>query len=151
MKVPRKLHGQVSEGTLDAIARSVREAESMTSAQIVVHIVRSLLPLEDSRSRALRAFFELGVDRTAGRNGVLLFLAMKKHRFEIVTDEGVEREIPSDVWKEIASDLSKAIGRQGFEHGICAGVTRMGEVLASKFPRRPGDQLNELPDRPRVE
>jgi uncharacterized membrane protein len=152
MGVPWKLQKYVSEGTLDAIARAVDGAEAKTSAQIAVHIVRSLLPMEDLRARARRAFFRLGVDRTSRRNGVLLFVAMKKRRFEIVTDEGVEREISSDVWPLIASDLSACIAREGFEKGICLGVARIGEVLTAKFPRDEGAaDVNELPDRPSVE
>jgi uncharacterized membrane protein len=152
MEVPWKLQKYVSESTLDAIAAAVREAEAATSAQIVVHIVRNLLPMEDLRSRALRAFFQLGVDRTRGRNGVLLFVVMKKRRFEIVTDEGVERVVSRNVWPALASELSKTIAREGFEKGICIGVARIGEVLAPKFPREAGSiDANELPDRPSVE
>jgi uncharacterized membrane protein len=152
MQVPRKLQKYVSEDTLDAIARAVQDAEETTSAQIVVHIVRNLLPMEDLRSRALRAFFQLGVDRTRGRNGVLLFVVMKKRRFEIVTDEGVERVVSRDVWPALASELSRTIAREGFEKGIRLGVARIGEVLAPKFPREKGTvDANELPDRPSVE
>lgn len=152
MKVPRKLQKYVSESTLGAIARAVDEAEAKTSAEIVVHIVRNLLPMEEPRARALRAFFELGVDRTSGRNGVLLFVVMKKRCFEIVTDEAVNREVSADVWSAIASDVSRTIVRDGFEKGICHGVERMGEVLAAKFRRPEGAaDVNELPDRPSAE
>lgn len=152
MKVPRKLQKHVSEETLDRIAQAVDEVEAKTSSQIVVHLVNNLLPMEESRARALRAFFELGVDRTSGRNGVLLFVVMKKRLFEIVTDEAIDREVSAEVWRGIASELSRTIAREGFEKGICHGVARIGEVLAAKFPRHPGDVgVNELPDRPSVE
>jgi uncharacterized membrane protein len=153
MGVPRRLRKYVSEETLDAIARAVREGESKTSGQIVVHIVRNLLPMEDLHTRARRAFFTLGVDRTSRRNGVLLFVVMKKRRFEIVADEGVERVVAGDLWPTIADELSAALAREGFERGICLGVGRVGDVLASKFPRETGSveaDVNELPDRPSV-
>ncbi len=77
---------------------------------------------------------------------------MKKRRFEIVTDEGVERVISRDVWPALASELSRTIVREGFEKGICLGVARIGEVLAPKFPReKRAVDANELPDRPSVE
>lgn len=152
MKVPRKLQKYVSEATLDAIARAVHEGEEKTSAQIVVHIVGRLLPMEDLRARALRAFFQLGVHRTRGRNGVLLFVVMRKRRFEIVTDEGVERVVARDIWPTLATEISTTISGHGFEKGICLGIKRIGEVLASKFPRVKGNvAVNELPDRPSVE
>jgi uncharacterized membrane protein len=149
MEVPGKLRGHVSEATLEAIARAVDDAESRTSGEIVVHIVRSLLPLEKPRARAIRAFFRLGVGRTEKRNGVLLFVAMKKRRFEIVADEGASGEIDPEVWKEIAEEIESAIERHGFERGICRGVERIGATLAERFPRAARD-ANELPDRPTV-
>jgi uncharacterized membrane protein len=149
MKVPPKLRRHVSEANLDAIAKAVDEAEASTSAEIVVHIVRSLLPLEKPRARARRAFLRLGVHRTEKRNGVLLFVAMKKRCFEIVADEGADREIDRTVWKEIAEEIERTIHRDGFEKGICRGVSRIGAKLSERFPRSPRD-VNELPDRPTV-
>jgi hypothetical protein len=40
--------------------------------------------------------------------------------------------------------------RDGFEAGVCLGVTLLGEALAKHFPRGEGD-VDELPDRPRLE
>jgi uncharacterized membrane protein len=150
MKVPRKLRNDVSEATLDAIARAVDEAESRTSGEIVVHIVHNLLPLETPRRRALRAFHALGIHRTRRRNGVLLFLVMKKKRFEIVADEGIDEKAGASAWKEIALDVTETLSRKGFEAGACRGVTLLGEVLAKHYPREEGD-VDELPDRPRIE
>lgn len=149
MEVPRKLQGLVSEATLDAIAEAVDDAESSTSGEIVIHIVRNLLPLEKPRARAIRAFLRLGVDRTERRNGVLLFVAMKKRCFEIVADEGADRTIGREVWNEIAKEIETAIERFGFQRGICRGVERIGAVLRERFPREERD-TNELPDRPTV-
>ena len=150
MKVPRKLRNDVSEKTLDAIARAVDEAESKTSGEIVVHMVHSLLPLETPRRRARRAFVSLGIHRTRRRNGVLLFLVMKKRLFEIVADDGVHEKVGASAWEEIAGRITETIEREGFEAGICRGVSLLGEGLAKHFPREEGD-VDELPDRPRVE
>jgi uncharacterized membrane protein len=149
MEVPRKLTGHVSERTLDAVAGAVDEAESMTSGEIVVRIVHGLLPLEKARPRAIRAFRELGCHETRLRNAVLLFVIMKKRRFEIVADEGIEARVERETWEELASWIGREIQRLGFERGLCAGVRRIGRVLAEHFPRAPGDEdENELADRP---
>jgi uncharacterized membrane protein len=150
VEVPRKLRKYVSEATLDAIARAVKEAESKTSGEIVVHIVRNLLPLETPRRRAHRAFRALGIDRTRGRNGVLLFLVMRKKRFEIVADDRIDEKVGSTGWQEIAARITEAIERQGFEVGVCGGVALLGEALARHYPREKGD-VDELPDRPSIE
>jgi putative membrane protein len=147
MKVPRKLRNDVSGKTLDAIARAVEEAESRTSGEIVVHIVHNLLPFEAPRPRAHRAFLDLGIHETSGRNGVLLFLVMKKKLFEIVADERAHEKAGAQAWEEIARRISETIEREGFETGVCHGVALLGETLAEHFPRREGD-VDELPDRP---
>ncbi|HSF15078.1 MAG TPA: TPM domain-containing protein [Vicinamibacteria bacterium] len=149
MKVPRGLRVFVSPESLDAIAEAVRRAESRTSGEIVVHIVRNLLPLETSRKRAQRAFAELGVDQTAQRNGVLLLVVMKKRRFEIVPDEGIDSKAKPPPWEEIASSIAEGIRKDGLANGICAGVEQIGLVLAAHFPSS-GTDANQLPDRPSV-
>src|SRR3972149_10747904 len=92
MKVPRRLRQDLTEENLDAIAAAVDAVESHTSGAGMVHVVHNLLPLEKPRARALRAFFDLGVNRTRDRNGVLLFVAMKKRLFEIVAAEALHAQ-----------------------------------------------------------
>lgn len=150
MQVPRKLKDDVSEGELDAIAAAVGEAETQSSGEIRVHIVRSLLPLETPRTRALRMFGELQVDATSSRAGVLLFVAMKPRCFEIVVDVGLQAKVEQGIWDDIAEEISESIVNQGFGEGLCAGIRRIGQVLAEHFPRLSGD-VNELPDRPTIE
>jgi uncharacterized membrane protein len=150
MEVPKKLRKDVSEATLDKIAKAVEEAESKTSGEIVVHIVHNLLPFETPRRRAHRAFVALGVDQTRRRNGILLFLVMKKKLFEIVADAGIDEKAGASTWKEIAARITETIGREGFETGVCRGVALLGETLSNHFPRAEGD-VDELPDRPKVE
>jgi uncharacterized membrane protein len=137
----------VSEKTLDAIARAVEEAENKTSGEIVVHLSGSLLPFESARRRALRVFQELGVSRTRLRNGVLLFFVLKKRRFEIVADEGVDARVDRTEWRAMAARITDAIDRHGFEQGVCRAVALIGEALSRHFPRS-GDDVDELPNRP---
>src|SRR3972149_2962284 len=92
MKVPRRLRQDLTEENLDVIAAAVDAVESHTSGAGMVHVVHNLLPLEKPRARALRAFFDLGVNRTRDRNGVLLFVAMKKRLFEIVAAEALHAQ-----------------------------------------------------------
>jgi uncharacterized membrane protein len=150
VKVPRRLRKDVSEKTLDAIARAVEEAESRTSGEIAVHMVHNLLPFESPRRRAYRAFLALGINRTRRRNGVLLFLVMKKKLFEIVADDRIDEKVGSTAWNEIANRITETIEREGFESGVCRAVALLGEALERHYPREQGD-VDELPDRPGFE
>ena len=150
MKVPRKLSHDLTGENLDAIAAAVDAVESHTSGEVMVHVVHNLLPLEKPRARALRAFFDLGLNRTRHRNGILLFVAMKKRLFEIVADEAIHAKVGETVWEEISKTISEVIDHDGFQKGICRGVGLIGEVLSQHFPRTDED-VNELPNRPIVE
>ena len=149
MKVPAGLKSLLTEANLDAIAAAVERAESTTSGEIHVHIQRNLLPLEQMRKRALRCFHELGVDQTSDRSGVLLFVVLKKKKFEIVADTGINAKVQPETWREIADEMTTTIHREGFEKGVCRTIERIGNVLTQHFPRS-SDTRNELPDRPSV-
>lgn len=145
MRVPRALRAHLSEEDLDRIAAAIGEAERETSGELRVHVVARLLPLEKPRRRAIREFFSLGVDRTKDGSGVLLFLAVKSGRFEIVADRAIDEKVGADAWNEIAAEITEHIRENGIADGLEHGVRRIGAFLASHFPIQP-DDVNELPD-----
>lgn len=145
MRVPRALRSHLNEEDLDRIAEAVRLAELHTSGELRVHVVSRLLPFEGARQRAVREFFRLGVDRTKDGTGVLLFLAVKSRRFEIVADQGIDQRVGADAWAEIASEISDRIHEAGVAAGLCHGAARIGGFLASHFPIAE-DDVNELPN-----
>jgi uncharacterized membrane protein len=144
-RVPAKLAAYFGEADLETISRAVDEAESRTAGEIRVHITHGLRPLERLRARAIGEFFRLGMDKTRGGTGVLLFVALKRRRFEIVADRGIDGKVPADTWDEIARETTTRIREDGLTKGICRGVHLIGEVLAAHVPRKEGD-VDELPD-----
>ena len=145
MRVPKPLRRHLSEADLDRIAGAIGAVEKKTSGELRVHVVARLLPLENARRRAIREFFRLGMDRTKEGSGVLLFVAARSSRFEIVADRGIDEQIPSGTWGEIASEITAHIHENGLGDGLEHGVHRIGRLLASRFPVR-DDDVNELPD-----
>lgn len=145
MRVPKPLRSHLSEEDLDRIAGAISEAERETSGELRVHIVARLLPLENARKRAIREFFRLGVDRTQEGSGVLLFLAVRSGRFEIVADRAINEKVGAETWKGIAAEITGHIRENGLADGLSHGVRRIGGVLARHFPIQP-DDVNELPD-----
>jgi putative membrane protein len=98
------------------------------------------------RRRAVR-YFKVGTEhRTAGREGVLLYLSLAEHRAEIVADEAVHRAVAPERWGEAMAALVDAVrdGRAG--DGMAAAVTAIGAVLAEHLPKTAANP-NELPDR----
>lgn len=145
MRVPRPLRSHFQEADLDRIAEAVREAELGTSGEIRVHVVARLLPFENARRRAVRDFRRLGMDQTRDATGVLLFLAVKSRRFEIVADHGIDRRVGAAEWGRLAAGITRRIRRDGVAAGLCDGVERIGRFLTEHFPIAE-DDTNELPD-----
>jgi uncharacterized membrane protein len=145
MRVPKRLRSHLSEEDLDRIADAIGDAERETSGELRVHIIPRLLPFENARKRAIREFFRLGVDKTKDGSGVLLFLAVRSGRFEIVADRAINERVGDDAWNEIAVEITSHIRENGIGDGLEHGVRRIGGFLSEHFPIQP-DDVNELPD-----
>ena len=125
------------------ILASVREAESETSGEIRVHIESSLKG--DVLDRAAWLFKKLGMHKTAERNGVLFYLALKDRKFAIIGDSGINAKVPAGFWDDISELLKKNFKEARFTEGLSEGILIAGEHLKIHFPHRL-DEVNELPD-----
>jgi len=127
----------------EEIVAAIREAEKKTSGEIRVFISRK--PVADALVDAQSHFAEMGMEKTRERNGVLIFLAPKSHKFAVVGDTAVHAKCGEDFWKQLAGEMSQYFRDSHFTNGIVHGVRKAGELLAQHFPHRP-DDANELPD-----
>lgn len=127
----------------DRIVSAIARAEERTSGEIRVHVT-SRKP-SDLPKRAQRRFELLGMTRTARRNGVLIYIAPKLRRFQILGDSGIHEKCGDDFWKETAAEVESHFRKGEFTEGLVRGIEKIGHLLASHFPREAGD-ANELPD-----
>lgn len=128
----------------DRIVAAIAAAEEKSSGQIRVHITRH--KPDDLEERALRRFHRLGMTNTEGRNGVLIYIAPRSHRFRILGDVAIHEKCGEAFWKEVAAAMESHFRRGEFTEGVVRGVERVGEVLGRHFPRGTGGR-NELPDK----
>ena len=127
----------------DRIVSAIAEAEGKSSGEIRVHVTRR--KPRDLEERARRRFELLGMAKTAERNGVLFYIAPKLRRFQVLGDTGIHEKCGPDFWREIASEMEEHFRKGEFTEGIVRGVSHVGEVLASHFPRSAADR-DELPN-----
>jgi uncharacterized membrane protein len=127
----------------ERIVRAIAAAEAKTSAEIRVHVTRRVP--EDLEERALRRFHLLGMTKTAERNGVLIYIAPRAHRFRVLGDVGIHEKAGAEFWTAVASAMEKNFRHGEFTEGVVEAVGTVGERLAVHFPRREGD-VNELPN-----
>ncbi|RYE26878.1 MAG: TPM domain-containing protein, partial [Sphingobacteriales bacterium] len=90
-------------------------------------------------------FAELGMDKTAQHNGVLIYLASEDHKFAIIGDRGIDSVVPDDFWETTQVAMKAHFLSGNIADGIIAGVSLAGEKLALFFPYQSGD-VNELPN-----
>jgi uncharacterized membrane protein len=127
----------------DKIVAAISAAEKTTSGQIRVFISRRI-PI-DAVAAAQKEFTRLGMDKTRDRNGVLIYVAPRVHKFAVIGDEGVHTRCGEGFWTEVAGEMSGFFKKEQFTQGIVHGIARAGELLSRHFPRGAGD-VNQLPD-----
>jgi putative membrane protein len=130
---------------LDRVREAVEEAERHTSAEIVV----SIAPFFLGRvwPAAQRAFARLGVARTRGRNGVLVFVVPSRRQVIVLADEGATARIDPSVWRDAAAQIAAAFARGDGTAGLVEGIAFLARALSGPFPHARAD-VNELPDQP---
>jgi uncharacterized membrane protein len=127
----------------DRIVQAIAAAEAKTSAEIRVHVTRRVP--EDLEERALRRFELLGMTKTAGRNGVLVYIAPRAHKFRVLGDVAIHEKAGDEFWKAVAAAMEGHFRKGEFTEGTVEAVRTIGEKLATHFPRR-ADDKDELPN-----
>jgi putative membrane protein len=134
---------------------------SLQLAVVLIVLLATLVPrlrcrLVPTRERARAAqrlardqFFDLGLHRTSGRTGVLLFVSPHDRYVEVIADAGVPGPLPDAAWQPCVD----AVRAEARERRLAAGLERalelLGSVLRERLPGVAPDR-NELPDRPVV-
>lgn len=125
------------------IVSAIKEAELNTSGEIRVHIENRCKG--ESLERAAEIFYELKMDHTAARNGILFYLAVKDRKFAIIGDEGINRNVEHDFWNDIKDEMTSKFKEGQFTEGLVAGILKCGNKLKQYFPYQK-DDVNELSD-----
>ena len=85
------------------------------------------------------------MQKTTGRNAVLIFVAPREQKYAVVGDVGVHEKCGEGFWKKLVNDMQALFKSQDFTRAIILAVNEVGKVLAVHFPRT-ADTINELPD-----
>lgn len=123
------------------IVQAIVSAEKNTSGEIRVHIEErsEKAPLD----RAQEVFFELHMNETKDRNGVLFYVCVADNKFAIIGDEGIDKVVESDFWDCTKDIVISNFKEANFKNGLVEGILRAGERLKKYFPYQ-SDDVNEL-------
>ncbi len=136
--------GIFKESEIEAIQRAVEDAERFTSGEIRVCVEKKCK--EPVLDRAVNYFEELGMDQTALRNGVLIYLAVEDHQFAIIGDAGINKAVPADFWDSTKYAMLEKFRQGNMAEGVITGIHLAGQQLKTLFPFQGDDDINELPN-----
>jgi len=125
------------------VREAIQEAELKTSGEVKVHIENHCK--EETMDRAAFVFEQLEMHKTALRNGVLFYLALKDRQFAILGDVGINQKVPEGFWDKISEMMLAYFQKGDFAKGLIEGVKEAGVQLKAHFPYQK-DDVNELSD-----
>jgi putative membrane protein len=99
------------------------------------------------RTGAFAAFTELGVSRTHGRHGILVYVSLFERRVEVVPDIGIDLVALGSGWPRILEAMQSALRHHHDVDDFVEALRSLGPVLGAAMPHTP-DSVNELPDEP---
>lgn len=114
------------------IVEAIKVAENHTSGEIRVHIENTCNA--NVESRALQVFSNLKMYNTTDRNGVLIYVAVKDHKFGIYGDKGINYLVPKDFWNTTKTIIENHFKKGNFKQGLVDGVLHAGQQLKAHFP-----------------
>lgn len=98
---------------------------------------------EEVGEEAVTAFFRHRLTETRDRTGILVFVSVFERRVVVLADEGINARVPAETWQQVVDIVLEGIRGRRPADGLCAAVSRCGEIVAAEFPIRAGD-TNEL-------
>ncbi|MGI8436253.1 MAG: TPM domain-containing protein [Chthoniobacterales bacterium] len=126
------------------ISDAIAEAELRTSGEIRVYVHRGSLE-GDALPLAQQKFQELGMEKTAARNAVLILVAPRAQKFAVIGDEGVHQKCGAEFWEQLVAEMRTHFKSENFTEAILHGIRSTGELLARFFARENNDR-DELPN-----
>lgn len=126
-----------------AMVEAIRQAEKDTSGEIRIHFENRAK--KEILDRAAEVFAELKMQKTALRNGVLIYVALEDHKLAILGDAGINAKVPANFWDDIKNQMVAKFRQGQICEGVCEAVIQAGHQLKSFFPCQ-ADDVNELPD-----
>ncbi len=127
------------------IVQSIQNAEKQTSGEIRV-FVESHCKYVDPLDRAVEIFSKLQMEKTALRNGVLFYIAIKDKQLAIFADSGIHQAAGEKYWKESVQQILSVFSKDTLTAGIISSIEKIGAALKTHFPYDGNVDKNELPD-----
>ena len=99
------------------------------------------------RTAARATFFDLGIGKTSGRTGILVYVSMFEKGVEVVADVGIDTAVLGAPFTGAIAALDAALRRGPSFPRFTEALRALGPILGKTLPRLT-DDINQLPDEP---
>src|SRR3546814_3291658 len=114
----------VEKENQERVKTAIREAEKQTSGEIRV-CAEAHCP-EEILDRAAWYFDQLHMQKTASRNGVLIYMALEDRQFAIIGDAGINAVVGNEIWDETRDTMVSHFKKGALVDGLVAGIQKAG-------------------------
>ncbi len=128
------------------ISDKIKETEKITSGEVRVAIKESVPFLQkkkDIKELAQSEFYNLKMNETRDKTGILIYILLSSRQFYIIADEGINSKVEQKTWDNIRDEMQAQFKLGHFVEGVLLAIERIGEVLSKHFPIK-SDDTNEL-------
>lgn len=150
--VPIMVRRYFPAASMQRIAAAIASNEGMHSGEICFVVESNLAVLDilrrkSAKQRALEVFSKYQLWDTEHNNGVLIYLLLAEHDFEILADRGIHQHTGEHGWELISREMEAYFKRGEFEAGVVYGVQQIGARLTQHYPAQ-AKKINELSNAP---
>lgn len=128
------------------ISNKIKETEKVTSGEIRVALKESVpffKKKKDIGKLAQEEFYNLRMNETRDKTGILIYILLSSRLFYIVADEGINSKVGQKTWDDIRNEMESQFKIGHFVEGVVTTIENVGRVLSQFFPIKT-DDTNEL-------
>jgi len=141
---PRWVHRILSRDDLAAIVDAIARAESLTSAEVRVHLERRVKRAhaggDPTLARARDIFARLEMHDTAHRASVLIYLAVEDRKLAIIGDDAIHARVGDEYWIGVRDAMVARLREGHARDAVVDAVGEVGRALSRHFPRSSDDR-----------
>ncbi|MBM3922092.1 MAG: TPM domain-containing protein [Sphingomonadales bacterium] len=135
----------LNEAQQSQLLQAIRLAEQRTSGEIRIFLEKRCRYV-DAADRAAEIFFEQGMQQTAQRNAVLIYLATQDHQLAIWADQGIYEKLGAPYWGHKVQEMAGLFKKEDYLQGLVNCIEAIGDALHQHFPYDRNQDRNELSD-----
>lgn len=132
MEHPAHAKDVFTRPVLERIAHAIADVEEATGADLEIS-VRDLRDAGEAdmtiKQLAEKEFTSIGLHKSNGQVGILIFVLYNERKFYVCGDEGVNSKVHPEAWNDVAEALGSHFAKADYEGGVLEALNRIQKHL----------------------